>query len=180
MEVSLAQFFDQRAKIVSALDEYGANVCEHGFRYYSDIATSLQSEIYDIASLVLTLSHTATLKSAHCAQERLSRIISCLGSLRETLVLFRDSDPGEVMELLYMVSRQVGRIRLLGVIDPYADGMDQHIKELNGTYGARGLSGQSRQRQWWARNNWRVLNFGDSHCDCSHCRGHRENRKLEV
>ncbi|KAJ5114139.1 hypothetical protein N7456_002673 [Penicillium angulare] len=133
MEASIRKFLDKRAKIVSALDEYGANVCEHGSRYYSDIATSLQSEICDIASLIITLSHTITLKSAHCSRERLSRIIACLTSFRETLVLYRDSDPGEVMELLYMVSRQVGRIRLMGVGDPYADGMDQHIKELNGT-----------------------------------------------
>lgn len=172
MEANILLFLEQRAQIVSALDEYGANVCEHGSRYYSEIATSLQSDLRDLATLALATGEAGPLKAAPCARERLSRIIACLSNLRETLILFRDSDPGEIMEVLFMISRHVGRIRLLGVVDPYADGMEQHIKELHGAYGSRNRS-ISRSRHRWARRNWKVLNFSDSRCDCLPCRGKR-------
>ncbi|KAJ5919572.1 hypothetical protein N7454_009407 [Penicillium verhagenii] len=156
MDASTLWFLHHRTNIVSALDDYRANIWSHERRYYREIATCLETAAHNLA-LILTCDGIGS-KMARCVRERVSRISTCLNSLREVLILHRDQEPGEVSEVLFMLGRHVGRMRLVGMADPYAEAMDKQLEELPGY--------QSR----WVRRNWRALKFSDPRCVCSLCK----------
>ena len=156
MGINTLWFLHHRANIVSALDGFRANIWYHERRFYREIATSLELATINVA--LIPECDGVSSKMSRCVRERISRITTCLNSLRGTMVLHPDQEPREVSEVLFMIARHVGRIRLVGVSDPYAEAMDKQLQELT-VYEAK-----------WLRKNSRALNFSDARCVCSHCK----------
>ena len=73
------------------------------------------------------------------------------------MILHHDQESGEESEVLFMMGRHIGRLRLLGISDPYADAMDKQLQEL--VYEDK-----------WLRKNLRVLNSSVPRCVCSYCK----------
>lgn len=163
-------FIQQRARIVSALDGYRSNIWAHESKYYREIARSLETDARDIASLILVPERTTGLEVAYCTRERITKLLTSVNSLRDTIILDPECEPGEVMEVLFMISRNVGRIGVVGVSDPYADAMEQQARELQRMYGARRRWGYQDDEKHWLRRNWRALKVNDARCGCSCCR----------
>lgn len=156
MDPTTLWFLHKRANIVSALDGFRANIWSHERAYYREIATSLEAIAINCA-LILTYDGIRA-KLPRCVRERISRIITCLNSLREVMILRPNQEPGEVSEVLFMLGRHVGRLRLLKVFDPYADAMDKQLQGLS-MYEAK-----------WLRRKLRALNFRDARCVCNCCK----------
>lgn len=74
----------------------------------------------------------------------------------------------EASVMLALVSKHVGRLRLVGMVDPFADEMDEQARELHERYAWKGDNGPAF---FYSLHSMSVLiGFVDSGCGCCYCR----------
>ncbi|KAJ5626499.1 hypothetical protein N7528_003926 [Penicillium herquei] len=183
MDLLIQRFSHRRGQFVQALDGYVANIMEHKTEYYRDIATDLEYKAKAVESLTRTMitGSGITLRLPLCVRERILRVQICLENFREILILEKDKPQHEIIDILVIISTHVGRIKPVGshVADPYADGMDWEIRELERLYGkgspactCEHFAGDSLEdidlKSPW--QYWEALNYSDSWCGCSYCK----------
>lgn len=165
MDLHVQWFLDQRANIVENLDQYAHEIAGL-MPNYIQIAELVAAEKHAILSLLSLPNAPLGSRIETCVGHRIATILDCIDVVSQLLQF----DLGhKAYEGLLMISRQVGRLRLVSLEDPCAEEMDRQALAISCRYDLewdpafnelQGMEGM-----------WRMLNDVVPTCNCPHCRG---------
>lgn len=164
MDHHTARFFEQRAKIVQDLDQCARQITgpTPNFRQAARLVSSKKNPVIALLSVPNTPLGS---RIESCAKDRIVAIVECLDII--SLMLERNLRH-RAYEGLRMVSRQIGRLRLVGFDDAFADEMDRQARDI----GYRYVQAWSEPKELLGMEKmWNMMDGVLRTCNCSRCRG---------
>lgn len=157
-------FYTQRKTLVKLLEKHSINIQTRPFTRLRILRSrDLVAKFLILLRSTPTFTHGSKLE--RCAPRRIQRIFL---SLRKANRMLEHGLFWEASAALALISRYVGRLRLVGVVDLFADGMDEQARELHLRYAWK--SGDDPAFSYILHSMSVLMGFVDSCCGCCYCR----------